>query len=47
MCTIGGVLIFGDKLDRDRANRIEEVLRMIIVKGEERGSRQLRHCCPG
>lgn len=37
MCTIGGVLIFGDKLDRDRANRIEEVLRMIIVKGEERG----------
>ncbi|BDR93237.1 7-cyano-7-deazaguanine synthase QueC [Vulcanisaeta souniana] len=37
MCTIGGVLIFGDRLDRDRAKRIEEVLRMIIVKGEERG----------
>ncbi|WP_243681920.1 hypothetical protein [Vulcanisaeta souniana] len=40
MCTIGGgVLIFGDRLDRDRAKRIEEVLRMIIVKGEERGGR--------
>ncbi|WP_243669387.1 hypothetical protein [Vulcanisaeta sp. JCM 16161] len=37
MCTIGGVLIFGDRLDRDRARRIEEVLRMMIVKGEERG----------
>lgn len=40
MCTIGGgVLIFGDGLDRYRARRIEEVLRMIIVKGEERGGR--------
>ncbi|MGC8544119.1 MAG: hypothetical protein ACP5NQ_09260 [Vulcanisaeta sp.] len=37
MCTIGGVLIFGNRLDEDRARRIEEVLRMVIVKGEERG----------
>ena len=37
MCTIGGVLIFGDRLDEDRAKRIEEVLRMVIIKGEERG----------
>nr|WP_066798371.1 hypothetical protein [Caldivirga sp. MU80] len=36
MCTIGGVLIFGE-LSKERAQKIEEVLRMVIIKGEERG----------
>ncbi|WP_066798317.1 7-cyano-7-deazaguanine synthase, partial [Caldivirga sp. MU80] len=36
MCTIGGVLIFGE-LSKERAQKIEEMLRMVITKGEERG----------
>jgi 7-cyano-7-deazaguanine synthase len=36
VCTIGGVLIFGE-LSEERAQKIEEVLRMVIIKGEERG----------
>ncbi|WP_069807410.1 7-cyano-7-deazaguanine synthase QueC [Vulcanisaeta thermophila] len=36
MCTIGGVLIFG-RLNEERARLIDEKLRRIIIKGEERG----------
>jgi 7-cyano-7-deazaguanine synthase len=36
VCTIGGVLIFGE-LSKERAQKIEEVLSMVIIKGEERG----------